>query len=77
VALFSESASRVVVTARPGLEATLEELATVHHVPLTRLGLTGGPRLRFEHALEVELSDAVVVYEGAIPTLMSGQRLAV
>jgi phosphoribosylformylglycinamidine synthase II len=77
VALFSESASRVVVTARPGLEATLEELATVHHVPLTRLGLTGGPRLRFEHALEVELSDSVVVYEGAIPTLMSGQRLAV
>jgi phosphoribosylformylglycinamidine synthase subunit PurL len=76
LALFSESASRVVVTARPGLEAKLEELAGFHHVPLTRLGLTGGSRLRFEHALEVELFDAVVVYEGAIPTLMSGKRLA-
>ena len=74
--LFSESASRAVVVPRPGREGALEELATFHHVPLTRLGLTGGSRLRFEHAFEVELSDAVVVYEGAIPTLMSGQRLA-
>jgi len=74
--LFSESASRAVVVPRPGREGALEDLATFHHVPLTRLGLTGGSRLRFEHAFEVELSDAVVVYEGAIPTLMSGQRLA-
>jgi phosphoribosylformylglycinamidine (FGAM) synthase-like enzyme len=76
VALFSESASRVVVTVRPGLEGTLEEVASSHQVPLTRLGLTGGSRLRFESAFEVELSDVVVVYEGALPTLMSGQRLA-
>jgi phosphoribosylformylglycinamidine synthase len=74
--LFSESASRAVVTPRSGREGELEELAAFHHVPLTRLGLTGGSRLRFEHAFEVELSDAVVVYEGALPTLMSGQRLA-
>jgi phosphoribosylformylglycinamidine synthase II len=74
--LFSESASRAVVTPSSGREGTLEELAAFHHVPLTRLGLTGGLRLRFEHAFEVELSDAVVVYEGAMPMLMSGQRLA-
>jgi phosphoribosylformylglycinamidine (FGAM) synthase-like enzyme len=76
VELFSESASRAIVTPRPGREGTLEDLSSFHDVPLTRLGLTGGSRLRFEHALEVELSDAVVVFEGAIPTLMSGQRLA-
>jgi len=76
VELFSESASRAVVTARPGQEGTLEDLASFHQVPLNRLGLTGGSRLRFEHAFEVGLSDAVVVFEGAIPTLMSGQRLA-
>ncbi len=74
--LFSESASRAVVTPRSGREGELEELAAFHHVPLTRLGLTGGSRLRFEHAFDVELSDAVVVYEGSLPTRMSGQRLA-
>lgn len=75
LALFSESASRAVVTARLGREADLEELAAAHRVPIVRLGITGGPRLRFEGLFEVDLSDAVVVYEGAIPALMSGRPL--
>jgi phosphoribosylformylglycinamidine synthase II len=76
VALFSESASRVLVTARPGREADLEQVASVNQVPITRLGLTGGSRLDFADLLEIALSDAVVVFEGAIPRLMSEQRLA-
>jgi phosphoribosylformylglycinamidine synthase subunit PurL len=76
VALFSESASRALVTARPGGEGDLEQLAAVHQVPITRLGLTGGPRLELAGLFDVPLSDAVVVYEGAIPRLMSAQRLA-
>jgi phosphoribosylformylglycinamidine (FGAM) synthase-like enzyme len=76
VALFSESASRVLVTARPGGEADLEQVAAVNQVPVTRLGLTGGSRLDFANLFEIALSDAVVVYEGAIPRLMSEQRLA-
>jgi phosphoribosylformylglycinamidine synthase II len=76
VALFSESASRVLVTAKPGREGDVEQLAAVHQIPITRLGLTGGSRLEFADLFDVALSDAVVVYEGAIPRLMSTRRLA-
>jgi phosphoribosylformylglycinamidine synthase II len=75
VALFSESASRAVLTARDGREADVENLAAVHHVPIARLGLTGGSRLDFAGLFDLPLSDAVVVYEGAIPSLMSGARV--
>jgi phosphoribosylformylglycinamidine synthase subunit PurL len=76
VALFSESASRALVTARPGREGDVEQLAAVHQVPISRLGLTGGSRLELAGLFDVALSDAVVVYEGALPRLMSAQRLA-
>jgi phosphoribosylformylglycinamidine synthase subunit PurL len=75
VALFSESASRCVVTAVHGREGDLEGLASAHGVPITRLGLTGGKRLEFAGVLDIPLSDAVAVHEGAVPMLMSGQRL--
>jgi phosphoribosylformylglycinamidine synthase len=76
VALFSESASRAVVTAREGSEADLEQLATVQGVPLMRLGFTGGSRLEFAGHLMVPIEDAVVVYEGTIPRLMAGAPAA-
>jgi phosphoribosylformylglycinamidine synthase II len=76
VSLFSESASRVVITARSGREADVAQLAAVQQVPIRRLGLTGGSRLEFADLFDVPLSDAVVVYEGAIPRLMSSARLA-
>ena len=76
VALFSESASRALAVPRSGRDQELEALAVVHGVPAIRLGFTGGQRLRFEEVLEVDLSDAIVVYEGAIPTLMSARALA-
>jgi hypothetical protein len=76
VSLFSESASRALATARPGREVDVEQLAAVHQVPITRLGLTGGSRLELAGLFDVALSDAVVVYEGAIPRLMAARRLA-
>jgi len=76
LAMFSESASRAVVVPRAGRDHELEAQAAVHGVPVTRLGLTGGDRLRFEGLVDVDLSDAVVVYEAAIPTAMSARALA-
>jgi phosphoribosylformylglycinamidine synthase len=73
VALFSESASRAVVTPRDGREADLEQLAGVHGVPFVRIGLTGGANLEFAGLLLVPLRELAVVYEGAIPRLMSGE----
>jgi phosphoribosylformylglycinamidine synthase len=71
-AMFSESASRCVVTSRPGQDSALAALAARHRVPLARLGTTGGGRLRFGRLFEMDLSDALVIHEGAIPRLMSG-----
>jgi phosphoribosylformylglycinamidine synthase II len=73
-ALFSESASRAVVTVRPGREVEVERLAAFHRVPLRRLGVAGGARLRFVGMFDVDLSDALVVHEGTIPRLMAGER---
>jgi phosphoribosylformylglycinamidine synthase len=42
VALFSESAARVLVTVPPDHESRLLDLADRHGVPVTRVGRTGG-----------------------------------
>jgi phosphoribosylformylglycinamidine synthase len=76
VPLFAESASRAVVSARPGRETALEAMAAFHQVPIQRIGVTGGSTLHFANVLDVPLSDALVVYEGAIPRLMSAIRAA-
>ena len=59
------------MTARPGRESDVEQVAGVHQVPIARLGLTGGSRLEIAGLFEVQLSDTVVEFEGAIPRLMS------
>jgi phosphoribosylformylglycinamidine synthase len=72
VASFSESASRVVVTAGRGSEPALEALCSVHGVPVAMIGETGGRSVSFDGLLEIPVQDALVVYEGAIPRLMAG-----
>ena len=44
--LFSESASRVVVSVAPGAEAELLELARRHNVPARRIGVVRGTRIQ-------------------------------
>jgi phosphoribosylformylglycinamidine synthase subunit PurL len=75
--LFSESASRAIVTAGAGRERAFEELAVAHTVPHERIGVTGGDALRFTGMFELSVADAVVVHEGTIPRLMSAKRVAV
>jgi phosphoribosylformylglycinamidine synthase subunit PurL len=70
VTLFSESASRVVVSVAPERAEGLEDLATDRRVPFTRIGETGGPRMVFDTLFEVTVDDARAVYEGAIPGLL-------
>jgi phosphoribosylformylglycinamidine synthase subunit PurL len=71
VTLFSESASRAVVSVAPGDAAALEAMATKHGVPVARIGETGGPRMVFDSLFEIELADATDLYEGAIPRLLT------
>jgi phosphoribosylformylglycinamidine synthase len=44
--LFSESASRVVVSVAPAAEAQLVELAARHNVPIKRIGVVRGTRVQ-------------------------------
>jgi len=70
VALFGESASRVVASVPPGREEAFVALATAHGVPLGRLGETGGPRALVDGILDEAVKDLRDVWEGAIPRLM-------
>jgi phosphoribosylformylglycinamidine synthase len=69
-ALFSESASRVVVSVAAGREADLLALAAREGVPAARIGLVGGTRIRVSidgrRVLDEELSDAEHTWETAI-----------
>jgi phosphoribosylformylglycinamidine synthase subunit PurL len=72
VALFSESASRAVVSVAPEKAEAVEALASAHHLPLSRLGETGGPGMVFDSLLEITVEDARSAHEGAIPNLLAG-----
>ncbi|TMK59895.1 MAG: phosphoribosylformylglycinamidine synthase subunit PurL [Actinobacteria bacterium] len=70
VALFSESASRAVVSVEPGDEEALVRLAAKHAVPVARLGETGGPRALVEGLVDVPVDDLRDAWETAIPRLL-------
>jgi phosphoribosylformylglycinamidine synthase len=72
VALFSESATRVVVSAEPSNADRIRELASSGGLTLNRLGTTGGGALRFAGIFEVDVAEAREIYEGAIPKLLGG-----
>jgi len=74
VALFSESASRVVVSVESGNAERLRELAEEHGVPLMFLGRTKDGTMRFRGLFDVSVGEAREVYENAIPRLLSGER---
>jgi len=70
VALFSESASRVVVSIAPELEDAFVALAASHGVPVARLGETGGPRAVVDGLLDATVQELRDAHEAAIPRLM-------
>ncbi len=72
VGLFSESASRVVVSVAPERAAELEDAAAAGGVPFARLGETGGPRIVFDGTFEMTVGEIAAAYEDAIPKLLAG-----
>jgi hypothetical protein len=50
----------------------MEALASAHHLPLSRLGETGGPRMVFDSLLELTVEEARSAHEDAIPKLLAG-----
>ncbi len=43
-------------------------------MPIARVGLTGGATIDFDGLFQVPVREALVVYEGAIPSLMAMGR---
>jgi phosphoribosylformylglycinamidine synthase len=70
ISLFSESASRAVVSVDAARAQELESLAAKHEVPFARLGETGGSVMKVDGLIELPLEEARNVYESAIPALM-------
>ncbi len=70
VALFSESASRAIVSVAPEHEVRLTALAADHGVPLSRIGETGGPRVLFDGLFDTTVDELREAYETAIPRLL-------
>jgi len=72
-ALFSESASRAVVTATPENAPSLEGLFDRAGVSWTRIGVTQGHEMKFAGVFSVEVEEVRSVYEDAIPALLEGR----
>jgi phosphoribosylformylglycinamidine synthase len=70
VALFSESASRAVVSVVAEREEALVDVATARDVPFVRMGETGGPRAVFDGLFEISVEELRSAYETAIPRLL-------
>ena len=72
VGLFSESASRVVVSVAPERATELEDAAAEGGVSFTRLGETGGPAVAIDALFEMTVAEIAAIYEDAIPKLLTG-----
>ncbi len=70
VTLFSESASRVVVSVDEAKAAAFEALAERHGVPFARIGETGGPRISIDGLLETTVEVARETSTGILPAIL-------
>ncbi|MCG5217800.1 phosphoribosylformylglycinamidine synthase subunit PurL [Streptosporangium sp. KLBMP 9127] len=67
--LFSESASRALVTVVPESFHAFAELCSVHEVPCSTLGVTGGSSLVVEGVLDIPLPELRQTHESPLPAL--------
>jgi phosphoribosylformylglycinamidine synthase len=70
-ALFSESASRVVVCAEPEPAQAIFRQAAAAGVPASFLGGSGGDRLVVDGLLDISLAEAEAAWRGAIPEALA------
>ena len=71
VALFAESAARVVVSVAEEDEERLFELAAEHGVPITSLGETRGDSLEVSGVFDVPLEELRTAWTLTLPAAMA------
>jgi len=69
--LFGETASRVIVSCKPGDAAKLEEKARALGVPVAKIGTVGGDRIAVKGYLDIPVEKASEAFFGAIEKRMS------
>jgi phosphoribosylformylglycinamidine synthase len=75
VALFAESAGRVLVTLAPDDADVLAARARAAGVPVERLGTTGGAALAIADVGELELDELRAAWEGTLPAVFDAPSL--
>jgi phosphoribosylformylglycinamidine synthase subunit PurL len=70
VLMFSESASRAIVSVSPDTEERFSTLAAAMGVTALRIGETGGPRTVLDGLVEATVGELAAAWEGAIPRLL-------
>jgi phosphoribosylformylglycinamidine synthase len=68
--LFGEAPSRVIVSCSPGDASTLEKTARALGVPISRLGVVGGDRVKIEGQLDLPVQEAAEAFFTAIEKRM-------
>ncbi len=75
VALFAESAGRVLVTVDPADVDAVGARAKAAGVPVERLGSTGGGALEIADVGTLDLPQLRAAWEGTLPALFDGVRV--
>ena len=71
VALFSESAGRVLVTVPAERAPELEQLAERHAVPLARLGTTGGDAVVVDGTFDLPVAEVRAAWAATLPAALA------
>jgi phosphoribosylformylglycinamidine synthase len=69
VALFSESAGRVVVVVPRSEEVRFTDMCVARHVPVSRIGVVDGDTLSFQGLFDVSVEELRTVGERTLPAL--------
>ena len=70
-ALFGEEQSRFIVSCRPPDAAALRAIAAEHGASLTRLGNTGGDRVRLAGVIDIAVEELIAVYDGGLAAALN------
>jgi phosphoribosylformylglycinamidine synthase len=72
VALFSESAARVLVTTHLHDGPALLRLAAEHDVVVTEIGVTGGEVIKIEGQFEIPVAELAAAWRATLPAALEG-----
>jgi len=72
IELFSESQSRAIVTVKPGMLKTLEDLASENELPIRVLGKTGGKSLDLKGFRPLEIEHLGNLFFGSLERMIAG-----